>query len=118
MKEIILEDLKRLFIYNEIRSSQMFHIPKRKTSRFGLNTLISYDDAKLCNKYLHALLHKEIESSEMFLYDHASYNLTISRLILMFVLISLFSSDDLQMILRKSDNSHFISTQECFSYTK
>ena len=66
IKENIPEDLKRLFIFNksvhsyETRSSQMFHIPKRKTSRFGLNTL-SYDAAKLWNKFCHAFLHKETD---------------------------------------------------------
>ena len=42
----------------ETRSSQMFHIPKEKTLRFGLNTL-SYDGAKLWNKIFHVFLHKE-----------------------------------------------------------
>ena len=66
VKENILEDLKRLFIFNksvhsyETRSSQMFHIPKEKTSGFGLNTL-SYDGVKLWNKFYHAFLHKEID---------------------------------------------------------
>ena len=45
LKENILEEPKRLFIFNkfvhsyETRSFQMFHTPKGKTSRFGLNTL-------------------------------------------------------------------------------
>ena len=66
MKENIPEDLKRLFIFNksvhsyETRSSQMFYIAKGKTSRFGLNTL-SYDGAKLWNKFYHAFLHKETD---------------------------------------------------------
>ena len=38
----------------------MFHIPKGKTLQFGLNTL-SYDGAKLCNKFFHALLHRETD---------------------------------------------------------
>ena len=44
IKENILEDLKRLFIFNkfvhsyETLSSHMFYIPEGKTSRFGLNT--------------------------------------------------------------------------------
>ena len=38
----------------------MFHIPKGKTLQFGLNTL-SYDGAKLWNKYFHALLHRETD---------------------------------------------------------
>ena len=52
IKENIPGDLKKLFIFNksvhsyETRSSQMFHIPKGKTSRFDLNTL-SYDGVKL-----------------------------------------------------------------------
>ena len=59
IKENIPEDLKRLFIFNksvhsyETGSSQVFHIPKGKTSRFDLNTL-SYDSAKLWNKFYHA----------------------------------------------------------------
>ena len=36
----------------------VFHIPKAKTSRFGLNTL-HYDGANLWNKFYHALLYKE-----------------------------------------------------------
>ena len=36
----------------------VFHIPKAKTSRFGLNTL-RYDGADLSNKFYHALLYKE-----------------------------------------------------------
>ena len=36
----------------------VFHIPKAKTSRFGLNTL-RYDGANIWNKINHALLHKE-----------------------------------------------------------
>ena len=59
LKENISEDLKRLFIFNkfvhsyETHSSEMFHIPKGKNSRFGLNNL-SYDGAKLWNKFYHA----------------------------------------------------------------
>ena len=36
----------------------VFHIPKAKTSRFGLNTL-RYDGANLWNKFYHAL-YKEL----------------------------------------------------------
>ena len=36
----------------------VFHIPKVKTSRFGLDTL-QYDGAILWNKFYHALLYKE-----------------------------------------------------------
>ena len=36
----------------------VFHIPKAKTSRFGLNTL-HYDGAIFWNKFYHALLYKE-----------------------------------------------------------
>ena len=66
IKENIPEDLKRLFIINKsVQSyktcfSQMFHIPKGKTSRFGLNTL-TYDGAKLWNKVYHAFFHKETD---------------------------------------------------------
>ena len=34
------------------------HIPKAKTSRFGLNTL-RYDGANLWNKFYHAFLYNE-----------------------------------------------------------
>ena len=66
IKKNIPEDLKRLFFFNksvhshETRSSQMFHIPKGKTSRFGLNTL-SYDNAKLWNRFFHAFCNKETD---------------------------------------------------------
>ena len=36
----------------------VFHVPKAKTSRFGLNTLC-HDGANLWNKFYHALLCKE-----------------------------------------------------------
>ena len=36
----------------------LFHIPKAKTSLFGLNTL-RYDGANLCDTFYHALLYKE-----------------------------------------------------------
>ena len=39
---------------------KMFHIPKGKTSRFGLDTL-SDDGAKLWNKFYHAFLLKETD---------------------------------------------------------
>ena len=64
IKENIPEDLKRLFIFNkfvhsyETRSSQMCHIPRGKTLRFGLNTL-RFDGAKLWNRYFLAFLHKK-----------------------------------------------------------
>ena len=66
IKENIPEDLTRLFIFNnsvhssETRFSQMFHIPKRKTSRFGLKNL-SYDGVKPWNKFYHAFSHKETD---------------------------------------------------------
>ena len=46
IKENIPEELRRLFVFSrsvnlyETSSSQMFHIPKGKTLRFSLNTLI------------------------------------------------------------------------------
>ena len=58
------KELKTIFVINrsihssETRSSMVFHIPKAKTSRFGLNTL-RYDGANLWNKFYHALLYKE-----------------------------------------------------------
>ena len=64
INENILEELKTVFVINrsihsyETRSSMVFHIPKAKTSRFGLNTL-RYDGANLWNKFYHALLYKE-----------------------------------------------------------
>ena len=66
IKGNIAEDLKRLFIFNksvhlyESRSSQMFHIPKEKTSRFGVNTL-SFDGGKLWNKFYPAFWQKETD---------------------------------------------------------
>ena len=41
----------------------MFHIPKAKMSRFGLNTL-RYDGANFWNKFYHALLYKEPNLTE------------------------------------------------------
>ena len=58
------EELKTSFVMNrsihsyETRSSMVFHIPKAKSLRFGLNTL-RYGDANLWNKFFHALLYKE-----------------------------------------------------------
>ena len=66
IKENIAEELTRLFIFNksvhlyETHSSQMFHISKGKTSRFGLNTL-TYDGVKLWNKFFLVSLHKETD---------------------------------------------------------
>ena len=40
------------------RSSEVFHIPKRNTTRFGINTL-SFGGAKLRNKFYFELLNKE-----------------------------------------------------------
>ena len=66
INENIPEDLKRLFIFkksvhsSETHSSQMFHIPKGKTSRFRLITL-NYDGAKLWNKIFHAFFQKETD---------------------------------------------------------
>ena len=66
IKKNISEELKRSIIFNkslhsyETQSSQMFHIPKKKTSRFGLNTW-RYDCAKLWNKFFHTFLHKETD---------------------------------------------------------
>ena len=64
INENVPEELKTIFVINrsihsyETRSSMVFHIPKAKTSRFGLNTL-RYDGADLSNKFYHALLYKE-----------------------------------------------------------
>ena len=66
IKKNISEDLKGLFILNksvhlyEARSSQMFHIPKRKTSQFSLDTL-SVDGAKLWNKFYHVFYTKKTD---------------------------------------------------------
>ena len=52
INENVTEELKTIFVINrsmhsyETRSSMIFHIPKAKTSRFGLNTL-RYDGANL-----------------------------------------------------------------------
>ena len=56
INENVSEELKTIFVIN--RSSMVFHIPKAKTSRFGLNTL-RYDGANLWNEFYHALLYKE-----------------------------------------------------------
>ena len=64
INENVPEKLKTMFVINrsihsqESQSSMVFHIPKVKTSRFGLNTL-HYDGAILWNKFYHALLYKE-----------------------------------------------------------
>ena len=64
INENVPDELKTIFVINrsihsyETRSSMVFHIPKAKTSRFGLNTL-RYDGANLWNKFYHALLYKE-----------------------------------------------------------
>ena len=64
--ENVPQELKTIFVINRsihsyaTRSSMVFHIPKAKTSRFGLNTL-RYDGANLWNKFYHALLYKEIK---------------------------------------------------------
>ena len=59
------EELKTIFVINrsmhsyETRSSMVFHIPKAKTSRFGLSAL-PYDGANLWNKFYHALFIKNL----------------------------------------------------------
>ena len=64
INENIPDKLKTIFVINrsihsyETRSSVVFHIPKAKTSRFGLNTL-RYDGANIWNKFYHALSYKE-----------------------------------------------------------
>ena len=64
INENVPDELKTTFVINrpihsyETRSSMVFHIPKAKTSRFGLNTL-RYDGANLWNKFYHILLYKE-----------------------------------------------------------
>ena len=64
INENVPGELKTIFVINrlihsyEIRSSMVFHVPKAKTSRFGLNTL-HYDGAYLWNKFYHALLYKK-----------------------------------------------------------
>ena len=58
------EELKIIFVISrsihsyETRSSMVFHIPKSKTSLFGLN-LLRYDGANIWNKFYHTLLYKE-----------------------------------------------------------
>ena len=64
INENVPDVLKTIFVINrsihsyETRSPMVFHVPKAKTSHFGLNTL-PYDGANLCNKFYHALLYKE-----------------------------------------------------------
>ena len=64
INENLLEELKTIFVINssihsyETRSSMVFHIPKAKTSRFGLNTLCC-NGANPWNKFYHALLYKQ-----------------------------------------------------------
>ena len=58
------EELKTIFVISrsihsyETRFSMVFHIPKSKTLRFGLN-LLRCDGANLWNKLYHTLLYKE-----------------------------------------------------------
>ena len=65
IKGCIPDKLKRFFTFNYVihshitRSSEVFHIPKRNTTRFDINTL-SFDGAKLWNKLYFELLNKEI----------------------------------------------------------
>ena len=62
--ENVPDELKAIFVINrsihsyETRSSLIFHIPKAKMSRFGLNTL-RHDGANLWDKFYHTLLYKE-----------------------------------------------------------
>ena len=64
INENVPEKLIAVFVINrsihshETRSSMVFHIPKAKTSRFGLNKL-RYDGSNLWNKFYHGLLYKE-----------------------------------------------------------
>ena len=64
IKGFIPDELKRLFTFNyDIhsyikRSSEVFHIPKKNTTRFGINTL-SFNVAKLWSKFYFELLNKE-----------------------------------------------------------
>ena len=57
INENVPEKLIAVFVINrsihshETRSSMVFHIPKAKTSRFGLNKL-RYDGSNLWNKFL------------------------------------------------------------------
>ena len=65
INENVPEELRIIFVINrfmhsyETRSSMVFHKPKAKTSRFGLNKL-RYDGANLWSKFYHALLYKEL----------------------------------------------------------
>ena len=64
IKGCIPNELKMIFnfsydIHSHItRSSEVFHILKRNTTRFGINTL-SFDGLKLWNKFYFELLNKE-----------------------------------------------------------
>ena len=50
--------IKRFIHSYETRSSTVFHIPKAKTSRLGLNTF-PYDGGNPWNKFHNELLYKE-----------------------------------------------------------
>ena len=60
INENVSEGLKTIFVISrfihsyETRSFMISHMPKAKTSRFGLNTL-RYDDANRWNKFYHGL---------------------------------------------------------------
>ena len=74
INENVPEELKTILSLtqlctHETRSSMVFHVPKAKTSRFGLNTL-RYDSADLSNKFYHALLYKETNLTKAKLKKH------------------------------------------------
>ena len=64
INNLVPDEIRRLFTLNnmvhsyETRSSNIFHIPKGSTSRFGIHTL-SYDGAKIWNQFYLSVLYKE-----------------------------------------------------------
>ena len=64
INDLVPDEIKRLFTLNntvhsyETRSSNIFHIPKGITTRFGINTF-SYDGAKTWNQFYLNFLYKE-----------------------------------------------------------
>lgn len=61
----VTHELKRLFIINnsinsyETPSSQIFHIPKERTSKLEINT-INYDRAKIWNQFYSEFVFNEL----------------------------------------------------------
>ena len=84
INENVHEKLKTIFLFNrfihsyETRSSMIFHIPKAKMSRFGLNTL-RHDGANNWNKFYHALLSWQKQSLKNY-FKYISWTLMLNEL--------------------------------------